>query len=315
MKRLILSLALSAVAALFALTASADDKKPAKKRVLVITESRGFVHDVVRRGKNGEPALAEKVLTEIGEKSGDFEAVCSQNSRKDVTAENLKNFDAVFFYTTGSLPLSDTQKADLIAFVKSGKGFAGSHSATDTFYDWKEYGNLIGGYFDGHPWHQKVKVIVEDTKHPATKHLGDSFEITDEIYQFRTPYSRKNLRVLMRLDRGVDRTSASVNGKKLTDRDELQITIKDGKPVVKVNGSSTEVKNVDFAGPRGNRKDGDNALAWVREYGKGRVFYTALGHRDEVWKDERFVKHLHGGLRYVLGLETADATPLPASDK
>ena len=104
----------------------------------------------------------------------------------------------MFFYTTGSLPLSDTQKADLIGFIRKGKGFAGSHSATDTFYDWKEYGNLIGGYFDGHPWHQKVRVIVEDRKHPATSHLGESFEITDEIYQFRAPYDRKRLHVLMR---------------------------------------------------------------------------------------------------------------------
>jgi len=343
MKRLILSLALSATAALFVLTASAEEKKA--KRILLITESRGFRHGCVTRhvkasaevdpkalaavpgvrdvkvnkDKDGKvtgltatydgggrvdpekgselkvegkgvavalPCVVEKAFAELARASGDFEVVCSQAARKEITAENLKNFDAVFFYTTGDLGLSDLQKSDLISFVKSGKGFAGSHSATDTYYGWKEYGELIGGYFDGHPWHQKVKVIVEDGKHPATKHLGDSFEITDEIYQFRTPYSRKNLRVLMRLDRAVDRTSVSVNGKKLADQDELQITIKDGKPVVKVNGSETDVKNLDFSGPRGNRKDGDNALAWVQEYGKGRVFYTALGHRDEVWKDE-----------------------------
>src|SRR5207245_10386218 len=145
-----------------------------------------------------------------------FDAVCTQDSRKAITAENLKDFDAVFFYTSGSLPLSDTQKADLIAFVKNGKGFAGAHSATDTFYDWPEYGRLIGGYFDLHPWHKKVKVVVEDTKHPATRHLGDTFEITDEIYQFKTPYSRENLRVLMRLDFAVDREKMFVNGKEVT---------------------------------------------------------------------------------------------------
>src|SRR5262249_6002377 len=143
---------------------------------------------------------------------------------------------AVFFYTTGSLPLSGTQKSDLLSFIRSGKGFAGSHCATDTFYDWKEYGELIGGYFDGHPWHQKIKVIVEDKNSPMTKHLGDSFEITDEIYQFKTPYSRDKLHILLRLDMG------SVKAP-------------------------------------GNRKDGDNALAWIHSFDKGRVFYTALGHR------------------------------------
>jgi type 1 glutamine amidotransferase len=218
-----------------------------------------------------KPCLVESTFAELGKKTGMYDVVCSQDSRAEITAENLKNFDAVFFYTTGELPLSDTQKADLLAFIKNGKGFAGSHSATDTFYKWAEYGKLIGGYFDGHPWHQKVRVVVEDTKHPATKHLGESFEITDEIYQFKTPYDRKNLRVLMRLD---------MKGLKA-----------------------------------GKRQDADNALAWVQEYGKGRVFYTALGHRDEVWKDERFQKHMLGGLRYVMGLEEADATPLPAEKK
>jgi type 1 glutamine amidotransferase len=245
----------------------ADDKPAAKKRLLVITESKGFVHDCVNRKRaGGKLCLVEQALTELGKKNGDFEAVCSQDSRKMITAENLKDFDAVFFYTTGELPLSDTQKADLIAFVRSGKGFAGSHSATDTFYKWPEYGKLIGGYFDGHPWHQKIRVVVEDTKHPATKHLGETFEVTDEIYQFKGPYDRKNLHVLMRLD-------------------------------------MKSVKNP------GKRSDRDNALAWTQEFGKGRVFYTALGHRDELWRDERFLKHVRGGLRYVLKLEDADATP------
>lgn len=240
------------------------EKKTPAKRLLVITESKGFRHGCVTR-QGDQLSLVEKTFIELGKKSGMFEAVCSQDSRKDITAENLKNFDAVWFYTTGELPLSDVQKADLLAFVRSGKGFGGSHSATDTFYKWKEYGDLIGAYFDGHPWHTKINVIVEDKKHPATKHLGDSFEITDEIYQFRGPYSRDKLHILMKLDLG------------------------NLKP--------------------GNRKDNDNALAWTREYGKGRVFYTALGHRDEVWRDPRYQEHVLGALRYLFGLEKADATP------
>lgn len=245
--------------------AAAGTEPQGKKRLLVVTESRGFRHGCVTR-KGDELSLVEKTLTEMGNKSGVFEAVCTQDSRNAITAENLKKFDAVFFYTTGDLPLSDTQKADLLSFIRSGKGFAGSHSATDTFYGWPEYGKLIGGYFDGHPWHQLVTVAVEDTKHPATRHLGKSFTITDEIYQFRAPYDRGRLHILLRLDMG-------------------------------------SVKNP------GKRTDRDNALAWTHEYGKGRVFYTALGHRDEVWKDERFQKHMLGGLCYVFGLDKADATP------
>src|SRR5262249_40571207 len=201
-------------------------------------------------------------------RTGQFEVVCSQDSRKDITAENLAKFDAVFFYTTGELPLSDTQKADLLAFVKKGGGFAGTHSATDTFYKWPEYRKLIGRYCNGHPWHQKIKVLVEDKNHPAARPLGDAFEITDEISQFKGPYSRDKLHVLMRMD----------------------------------------VKSVDKPG---GRNDQDYALAWTHEYGKGRVFYTALGHRAEVWKDERFQQLIVGGLRYITGLENADATPPP----
>src|SRR5262249_24790907 len=95
----------------------ARTKKP-KKRLLVITESRGFQHGCVKRNGD-ELCLVEKILTKLGKDSGDFEAVCSQESRKVITAENLKKFDAVFFYTTGTLPLSDTQKADLLKFIRS----------------------------------------------------------------------------------------------------------------------------------------------------------------------------------------------------
>jgi type 1 glutamine amidotransferase len=359
--RILTAAALLALAGFAAAPAEQKEEKKPVKRILLITESKGFQHGCVARkvemvskedrkelaklpgvrlqgdkvcydGRLSPPkklelkvadktaavvtpCLVEQAFVELGKKTGDFEVVCSQDARKEITAENLKNFDAVFFYTTGDLGLSDVQKSDLIAFVKSGKGFAGSHSATDTEYKWKEYGELIGGYFAGHPWHQKVKVIVEDTKHPATKHLGESFEITDEIYQFRAPYDRKRLRVLMRLDRAVDRTTVTLNGKNLTNKDELKVGYKDGKPVATLNGKEVEIKSLEVQGPKGNRKDGDNALAWVQEYGKGRVFYTALGHRDEVWKDKRFLDHLHGGLRYVLGLEKADATPQPASDR
>ncbi len=236
------------------------------KKLLVITESKGFVHGVVKRPKPDELCLVEKALIELGKKSGVFTADVTQDSRTAITAENLNKYDAVFFYTTGELPLSDVQKADLIQYVKSGKGFAGSHCATDTFYKWPEYGNMIGAYFDGHPWHEKIKVLVEDKNHPATKHLGDSFEMTDEIYQFKGPYDRKNLHILLRMD------TSSVK--------------KDGK-----------------------RPDKDYALAWTREYGKGRVFYTAFGHRNEIWADERFEKMMLGGLSYVMGLVDGNAKP------
>ena len=125
-----------------------------KKKLLVITESKGFRHGCVTR-KGDDLCLVEKTLIELGEKTGAFEATCSQDSRKEITAENLAKYDAVFFYTTGEIDMDDDQKASLLSFIREdGKGFLGTHSATDTFYQWPAYGELIGGWFDQHPWHQ-----------------------------------------------------------------------------------------------------------------------------------------------------------------
>ncbi len=258
--------------------------------------------------------------------------------RTAITAANLANYDADFIYPPGELPLSETQKADLLQFVRSGKGFAGAHSATDTFYKWTEYGDLIGGYFDGHPWHTKIPVVVEDPKNPATKHLGERFEITDEIYQFRTPYDRKNLHILLRMEpkwandaRLKELKDIETAKKELPDKlarlEEESKTLAAESKTLAADGKTEEAKakskaaeakakeakdlkaRVEGRKPGIHRADDDHALAWTREYGKGRVFYTALGHRDDVWKDERYQKLMIGGLRYVLRLEDADATP------
>lgn len=160
------------------------------RHVLCLTHSAGFVHDVL--------PVSEQIVREIGASSGAFDATVTKDCAL-VSAESLRNYDAVIFYTTGELPMGDAQKQALLEFVRSGKGFIGIHSATDTFYQWPEYGELIGGYFDGHPWHQDVRIRVEDKNHPATSHLPGTFTITDEIYQFRD-WSRDRVHVLLSLD-------------------------------------------------------------------------------------------------------------------
>ena len=223
--------------------------KQASKKILYVTHSAGFKHAVLPH--------SEQVFPELGTRAGWFTVDVTQDVAK-LNAADLKQYDAVAFYTTGELPITDQQKADLQAFVEGGKGFIGIHSATDTFYKWPWYGTMIGGYFDGHPWTQKVTITVEDQKHPSTKHLGASFEIDDEIYQFKE-WSRSNVHVLMKLDTtSVDMTKKGVK-----------------------------------------RTDNDFATAWTRTQGKGRVFYTALGHRPEVWDDARFQQHLVEGVRWV----------------
>ena len=219
-------------------------------KVLYITHSAGYRHEVL--------PLSMQILEDLGAKAGWFEVTATEDVA-GLTAGNLEQYAAVVFYTTGELPISAQQKADLLAFVEGGKGFVGIHSATDTFYEWPEYGRLIGAYFDRHPWHHEVTIRVEDRDHPATWHLGAEFRITDEIYQFKD-FSRANVQVLLSLD----------------------------------------PTSVDLMLPDVHRADRDFAITWTRSQGKGRVFYTALGHRPEVWRDARFQRHLVEGLRWAI---------------
>src|SRR5580658_5700789 len=141
---------------------SAQAQTPARKKLLFIGEVRGFEHDSVSH--------AMATIEKLGQQSGLWDTYLRTDSElltKQKLANNAKNlsyFDAVMFYTTGGLDLNDEQKAALLSFVKGdGKGFLGTHSATDTFYKWLDYGDLIGGYFDQHPWGQvHAEIDVED---------------------------------------------------------------------------------------------------------------------------------------------------------
>jgi type 1 glutamine amidotransferase len=237
-------------------------------RILFLTHSAGFRHSVVTRKSADEPSHAERALVDAC--AGAFEVDCTQDCGA-ITAANLAKYQAVAFYTTGELPISEENRRALLDYVKGGGGFVGFHCATDTFYKVPEYGEMLGGYFDNHPWHQKVRVKVESPRHPSTAHLGDAFEITDEIYQFKS-WSRNKMHVLMSLD----------------------------------------VASVDLAAKGVNRKDKDFAVAWCKSFGRGRVFYTSLGHREEVWTDDRFRKHALGGIAWAAGEDVDDEgfTPL-----
>ena len=254
---------------IFSVGASTQAQQPKRKKLLAIGMSMGFQHDSISHGL----ATIEK----LGQESGLWDTFIRTDvqllTKKKLgnNAKNIDSFDAVMFYTTGELPMDDEQKAALISFVKEdGKGFLGTHSATDTLYNWADYGEMIGGYFNEHPWHQKVRVNVEDRDFPATKHFPPSFEITDEIYQFKN-YSRDRVRVLMSLDpSSVDLTKKSVH-----------------------------------------RTDKDFAVTWVRDFGKGRVFYSSLGHEEQVWDRPDIQKMWTEAVKWAMGMTPGDATPRP----
>lgn len=258
------------IALLAALPALLSAQSQEKKHILFLGGSTVYAHDAVSH--------AMYTMAKIGQESGLFDVrfrtETSLLSKKELKG-NLKNldyFDAVMFYTQGDLPLSDDQKADLMSFVRQdGKGILVAHSGTDSFRDtWPEYVEMTGGTFNHHPWHQKVRINLEDRSFPATKHFPPSFEVTDEIYQLKD-YSRDKVRVLMTLD---------------------------------VNSVDLNAENVE-------RTDKDFAMAWVKTWGKGRVFASVLGHREEVWDDPDIQKMWLEAARWVFGLTEGETRSLP----
>ncbi len=159
-------------------------------RVLMSRHSEGWEHSYLPH--------AEVAIKRMGKESGLYETVTTARSTL-ITAEELARYDVLIFATTGELPWDDDQKKALLDFVRGGKGFVGIHNAVDTFYEWAEYGEMVGGYFKGHPWTQEVTINVEDTQHPATAMLGESFRVFDEIYTMKS-WDRSKTHVLMSLD-------------------------------------------------------------------------------------------------------------------
>jgi len=162
-------------------------------RVLVVTTTAGFRHDSI--------ATAVSTLRSLAAATGEF-TITATEDLSTLSPSTLGSHDVVMFaLTTGELPLTAAQKGGLIDFVEGGGGFIGVHSATDTLYDWADYGRLVGAYFREHPWTQQGTVVVEDPSHPATAGLGGQFAIREEFYTFRDN-PRPRVQVLLRLDAG-----------------------------------------------------------------------------------------------------------------
>jgi uncharacterized protein len=252
-----------------AVPATAQDKP---RRLLFIGQSKGYQHESI--------STAMVTLYNLGRSSGKWDTTfrtdCTAITKKPLKyeAKNLNDYDAIAFFTDGTLDMDDSQKADFLSFIHDdGKGFIGIHSAAITFTAWPEYGRMLGGAFDGHPWGTfNAPLVVEDATFPGMRHLESRFTMKDEIYQIKN-YSRDNVRVLMSLDAGkVDLSKKSIH-----------------------------------------RKDGDFAVIWAREYGKGRVIYNGLGHTREVWDRPDIQKMWLDAVQWSMGLIPGDARPKKAS--
>lgn len=291
----ILSLLLSLVVP-GALLAADDGMNPAAaKRILFFTKSSGYEHSVIRdpskpfKPSPGSevPGLAFQVLKRIGARQN-IEFVFSKDGSLFNPAY-LAQFDAFFFYTTGDLTkvgtdgnpaMSPQGKAAFLQAIADGKGFIGTHSATDTFHtagaadhtderyhndgeNADPYIRMIGGEFIIHGSQQPSHLIVVDPKFPGIAGVAPDNRFTEEWYSLKD--FAPDMHVLL-----VQDTSGMV-----------------GSPYARPNYPST----------------------WARMYGKGRVFYTNMGHRDDVWESALFQSVLTGGINWALGRVDADVSP------
>jgi len=254
--------------------ALAVSAQSAQKHLLAIGDVRtGYQHDSISH------ALA--TIERLGRESGAYityirtdsqlltKQPISVGERKNINAKNLSFFDAIFYMGTGEGDLTNQQKADLLSFIKEdGKGFIGAHTGDDAYFTWPEFGEMIGGYFDNHPWGVfDAPVIVEDPGFPAMKPFPPAFTIHDEIYQHKN-FSRDKVHVLARLD----------------------------------------ASKLDFSKPAIHRTDKDFPVAWAKMYGKGRVFYSTFGHTDESWDDRRVQKMYLEAIKWALRMSGSDVT-------
>jgi type 1 glutamine amidotransferase len=156
----------------------------------MLTATAGFRHDSI--------GTAREVLTALAP-ANSFSLTATEDLSR-ISAAGLSEIDVVMFaLTSGELPLSASQRAALVAAITDGKGFIGIHSATDTLYEFPDYGRLVGAYFREHPWTQQARVIPEDLSHPATGATRDAFSLEEEFYTFREN-PRGRVQVLLRLD-------------------------------------------------------------------------------------------------------------------
>lgn len=252
-----------------------------KKNILVFTRSQGFQHDVVNVTKSN-PCLVDRTMQNMA-REHDFNVECTKDGRI-FSPESIARFDAFFFFTTGDLtaeksadgspPMPKASKQALLDAIAKGKGFLGSHCASDTFHSPGEsrrnqtpdktdpYIQMLGGEFISHGEQQKSTMMVASPSFPGVAGVQE-FPLVEEWYSLKN--FAPNLHVIL---------SQQTNG----------------------------MKGADYSRPV-------YPATWARMHKKGRVFYTSMGHREDVWANPLFLKILAGGLDWATGRIDADVTP------
>ncbi len=250
-----------------------------KRKILVFSLSHQFYHQCIPVGK--------KAFEIMGKKTNAFDVVICDDIAM-FERENLSQFDAILLnnaYFEKFISIKDITrgyfnsfkdgerdkidaydkklKHNFVEFIRSGKGLIVLHAAVASLSTWPDYGTMVGARFDGHPWKgQDVYFKIDRKNHPLTAAFNSiPFVLNDEIYQVKAPYSRKHLTVLV----SIDSNKTTMNRKGI------------------------------------NRKDKDFGISWIKTYGKGRVFYCALGHDPALFWNPMILQHYLDGIQYAIG--------------
>ena len=243
--------------------------KPQRPRKLLVTDIQMY---------SGHETIPHgNLLIELMAKyTGAFEATFS-NDLDLLKYPQIRAFDAVFLNNVCGMVHNDPDVRDgILRFVREGGGIGGNHAVTFANNNWPEFADLMGGWAGAH--HVEKQVIkIDDPNSPLMKSFGSaSFEHTDEFYQFPpySPYSREKQHILMSID--VEKSDRATGNR--------------------------------FCAPC-TRPDQDYGLAWIRTFGKGRTYFTPLGHTTVMYTDKRWTEHLLAAVQYILGDLEADAAP------
>lgn len=221
-------------------------------KALLVTITNGWRHESVHAG-----VLA---IQQLGIKN--FFDVVYFDDPKSFTDKNLVQFQVIIFLNTTGDILDSAQRKVMERFIRSGKGYVGIHSASDTEYGWEWYTKLVGRMFYIHPVIQTAKLKVLDPKFPGLQDFADGRLWTDEWYQFG-PENVTDLHYIL----GVDETSYN--------------------------------PKADWGAKKGEGMGELHPISWYHFYDGGRSFYTALAHIPAVFSDQAFLNHLYAGILWA----------------
>jgi type 1 glutamine amidotransferase len=291
--------ALLAGTALVATFARQPDARAAlrpKKHLLVVTVTKGFRHDSI--------PVAEQTIEMLGTKTGawdtDFVRTDEEMQQK-MTPAGLQHYDAIVFAnTTGVLPLPDPNA--FLAYIWHGHGFVATHSGSDTFHQWPNssasvsaYVQMLGAEFQTHHSQCAIDAHILDTNHPATRPVVNAAQHGAKAGQ--TADLKQHTNAIKTAQGPIWQAFDEIYLFKNIDRSSLHVLL-------------ALDKHPDDGSPEANQP-GEYLVSWCKNYGTGRVFYTSLGHRQEMWHDPIYQQHLTGGILFALGLEKGDTEPNP----